>query len=200
MNTYGEDTNIELAIWDFGERAYAEPNDAGNETPWGLNVNWRAIVDAINELHVGLVMETHAFQPAILNGRPGVWLEDDGTDVTIHFKDIDKMEFGEEEYNLANWNTAFGWGDHSVAGYLTEHQSLDALVPYTGATGDIDLGAHSIKAQTIQTGDTTDEASAALAGTIRYWQSGENSWAEMCMQTGAETYAWVILAHEDWTI
>lgn len=36
--------------------------------------------------------------------------------------------------NSANWNTAFGWGNHASAGY----------VPYTGATGDVFLGTNSI--------------------------------------------------------
>ena len=36
--------------------------------------------------------------------------------------------------NSANWNTAFGWGNHASAGY----------VPYTGATTDVDLGIRSL--------------------------------------------------------
>lgn len=36
--------------------------------------------------------------------------------------------------NSANWNTAFGWGNHASAGY----------VPYTGATANVNLGAYRI--------------------------------------------------------
>jgi hypothetical protein len=39
--------------------------------------------------------------------------------------------------NSANWNTAFGWGNHASAGY----------VPYTGATSNVDLGLYEILAQ-----------------------------------------------------
>jgi hypothetical protein len=36
--------------------------------------------------------------------------------------------------NSANWNTAFGWGDHSVAGYLTSETDSQTL-SYVDATG-----------------------------------------------------------------
>jgi hypothetical protein len=36
--------------------------------------------------------------------------------------------------NSANWNTAYGWGNHASAGY----------VPYTGATANVNLGAYRI--------------------------------------------------------
>ena len=29
-------------------------------------------------------------------------------------------------YNRSNWNTAYGWGDHSLAGYLTAHPNISA--------------------------------------------------------------------------
>ena len=35
--------------------------------------------------------------------------------------------------NSANWNTAFSWGNHALAGY----------VPYTGATGAVNLGSNA---------------------------------------------------------
>jgi hypothetical protein len=36
--------------------------------------------------------------------------------------------------NSANWNTAFGWGNHASAGY----------VPYTGANSNLNLGANNL--------------------------------------------------------
>jgi len=49
--------------------------------------------------------------------------------------------------NISNWNTAYGWGNHASAGYLTS-ASLSGLVPYTGATSAIDLGAHNFTVDT----------------------------------------------------
>ena len=46
--------------------------------------------------------------------------------------------------NSANWNTAYGWGNHASAGYLTSHQSLSGYLPLSGGTmtGDISLASH----------------------------------------------------------
>ena len=34
--------------------------------------------------------------------------------------------YGITSTNISNWNTAYGWGDHSVEGYLTSHPSISA--------------------------------------------------------------------------
>jgi len=36
--------------------------------------------------------------------------------------------------NSSNWNTAYGWGNHASAGYLTSHQSLSGYLPLSGGT------------------------------------------------------------------
>jgi hypothetical protein len=41
--------------------------------------------------------------------------------------------------NINNWNTAYGWGDHSVVGYLTEYSETDPVYtadPASDITGD----------------------------------------------------------------
>jgi hypothetical protein len=45
--------------------------------------------------------------------------------------------------NSSNWNTAFGWGNHASAGYLTS-SSLAGYVPYTGATTHLNLDANNL--------------------------------------------------------
>ena len=47
-------------------------------------------------------------------------------------------------------------------------------------------------------GDDVAAASAANVGAIRYRVSGNNSYAEMCMQTGAATYAWTTIVQHTW--
>lgn len=44
----------------------------------------------------------------------------------------------------------------------------------------------------------TDAASATKVGTIRYRADSNNSYCEMCMQTGSSTYAWVIIKQNTW--
>ena len=44
----------------------------------------------------------------------------------------------------------------------------------------------------------TDTASAAKVGTLKYRVSGNNSYVDMCMQTGAATYEWVNIVQNNW--
>ena len=40
--------------------------------------------------------------------------------------------------------------------------------------------------------------SLAKVGTFRYYKSGNNTYVDMCMQTGASTYAWVNIVTNSW--
>jgi hypothetical protein len=44
----------------------------------------------------------------------------------------------------------------------------------------------------------SDAASASKAGALRYRVSGNNSYVDMCMRTGATTYAWVNIVQNNW--
>ena len=50
----------------------------------------------------------------------------------------------------------------------------------------------------IQMADDTDTASATKVGTQRYRTSGNNSYVDMCMQTGATTYEWINILENNW--
>lgn len=50
----------------------------------------------------------------------------------------------------------------------------------------------------VQIADDSDAASADKAGTIRYRTDSNNSYLEMCMQTGASTYEWVVIKQNTW--
>lgn len=49
-----------------------------------------------------------------------------------------------------------------------------------------------------QVGDNTNAASADLVGSTRYREDSNNSYVEMCMRTGASTYAWVEIVKHNW--
>jgi hypothetical protein len=53
-------------------------------------------------------------------------------------------------------------------------------------------------AGSIQMADDTDTASADKVGTLKYRVSGNNSYVDMCMQTGATTYAWINIVQNNW--
>ena len=67
-----------------------------------------------------------------------------------------------------------------------------ATVGSVDATGDMKLNG------SIKIGNETDAASASNVGTIRYRSDSNNSYCEMVMQTGASTYAWVIIKQNSW--
>ena len=50
----------------------------------------------------------------------------------------------------------------------------------------------------VKIANDADAASADKVGTMRYRVSGNNSYFEMCMQTGDSTYAWVVIKTNTW--
>jgi len=46
--------------------------------------------------------------------------------------------------------------------------------------------------------DDTDTASADKVGTLRYRADANNSYVDMCMQTGASTYEWINIVQNNW--
>jgi hypothetical protein len=63
--------------------------------------------------------------------------------------------------NSTNWNTAYGWGDHASAGYLTSHQSLAAYAPLASPALTGTPTAPTASAGT----NTTQIATTAFVGT-----------------------------------
>ena len=69
--------------------------------------------------------------------------------------------------------------------------------------GNVGIGTTSVLAKLhvnggIKLANDTDSPSATKAGTFRYYTSGNNSYVDMCMQTGASTYAWVNIVTNSW--
>ena len=70
-------------------------------------------------------------------------------------------------------------------------------------TGNVGIGAISPQSKLqvnggVQLASDTASPSADKAGTFRYRTSGNNSYVDMCMQTGATTYAWVNIVQNNW--
>ena len=69
--------------------------------------------------------------------------------------------------------------------------------------GDVGIGTTSPQSKLqvnggVQLASDTASPSADKAGTFRYRTSGNNSYVDMCMQTGATTYAWVNIVQNNW--
>ena len=73
----------------------------------------------------------------------------------------------------------------------------------TALHGDVGIGTNTPQSKLqvnggIQMANDSGTASAAKVGTIRYRADSNNSYVEMCVQTGAATYAWVVIHQETW--
>ena len=90
------------------------------------------------------------------------------------------VTFSIQQYLYDNWNNAYGWGDHSLAGYLTSYTETDPkwVGNYSGynktswdtaySWGDHGLEGYSTGAHTIDT-DTNCNASGSCAdGDVAY--------------------------------
>jgi len=108
-------------------------------------------------------------------------LYDDDLESTQHFK----MTF-----NALNQDLRFQSDQEDNILYMTE-------------SGDVGIGTSSPESKLqvdggVQVGNDSDAASADKGGTIRYRVSGNTSYAEMCMQTGASSYSWVVIKSNSW--
>ena len=91
----------------------------------------------------------------------------------------------------------------SVGNGYSDSQRLTALCVHrnTGNTGMGNVFNPQSKLQVnggIQLANDVAAASAAKVGTFKYYKSGNNSYVDMCMQTGASTYAWVNIVTNSW--
>mgnify|MGYP000064022101 CR=1 FL=1 len=71
------------------------------------------------------------------------------------------------------------------------------------ADGNVGIGTTSPESKLqvnggVQLANDTAAASASKVGTLKYYTSGNNSYVDMCMQTGATTYAWVNIVQNSW--
>ena len=108
---------------------------------------------------------------ATFNGSNGVvtFTRNDGDQFTVDldgryltsFTETDPIfvasaAHGITDTNIDNWNTAYGWGDHSQAGYLTSYTESDTLNSVTtrgaNTVNNITTGIHTINKTTSTSG------------------------------------------------
>ena len=85
--------------------------------------------------------------------------------------------------NVSNWNTAYGWGDHGSAGYLTAANNLSDLNSASEARTALGLGT----AATAASGDFATAAQGTSADTAYGW--GDHGAAGYSTATGVENNA-----------
>ena len=74
---------------------------------------------------------------------------------------------------------------------------------YINSSGNVGIGTTNPQSTLqvnggVQLANDTASPSASKVGTFRYRTSGNNSYVDMCMQTGTSTYAWVNIVANTW--
>jgi hypothetical protein len=98
------------------------------------------------------------------------------------------------------------YGDVIATSFTGDGSGLTNVVSewngiYTGSaiiTGSLEVTGSINVSGSIQVGNDSATASSTNVGSIRYRTSGNNSYADMVMQTGASTYEWVNIVQNNW--
>ncbi len=88
--------------------------------------------------------------------------------------------------------------NENVIGYAAEGNGSNTVTIGNSSVTDNYLTGKVHVTSSVQVSDDTDTATAANVGAIRYRSDSNNSYMDMCMQTGASTYAWVNIKTNTW--
>ncbi len=88
--------------------------------------------------------------------------------------------------------------NETVIGYAAEGNGSNTVTIGNSSVTDNYLTGKVHVTSSVQVGDDTDTATAANVGAVRYRSDANNSYMDMCMQTGASTYAWVNIKTNTW--
>jgi hypothetical protein len=150
---------------------------------------------------------------------PGAKLDVQGADVGSTKAIIVRNSSGTDNFSISNNGQVNIQGSTNIvpmsggSAYITIRSNSTGYMTVQGDTsyglllnpngGNVGIGttAPQSKLQVdggIQMSDDTDTAVAGKVGTVRYRTSGNNSYVDMCMQTGASTYEWINIVQNNW--
>jgi len=94
-------------------------------------------------------------------------------------------------------------GDWDGSDFQTRIMDENSTEVFRVTDGKVGIGTTSPSAKLqvaggVQIADDTDAASVNKVGTLKYRVSGNNSYVDMCMQTGATSYAWINIIQNNW--
>ena len=111
----------------------------------------------------------------------------DATQSGIHTITNTGLKAGRDSHNFFDFGT-----DNQIEFTVSESQ----LITFK-ASGEIVAGSLDAS-RGVRMADDPASASVANVGTQRYRATANDSYVEMCMQTGATAYAWVIIKQNTW--
>jgi hypothetical protein len=102
-----------------------------------------------------------------------------------------------------NANLVVRLSAEETVGFKIEDTTHSNVLFFGDQSGNVGVGTDSPDAKLdvnggIRMADDTATASATNEGTLRYRKDANNSYIDMCMQTGASTYAWVNIKTNTW--
>jgi len=83
-------------------------------------------------------------------------------------------------------------GTHGIVHLGNYGQNISSNYGYIQTSGSLRVNG------SVKVSNDTNTPSSSNVGSIRYRTSGNNSYVDMCMQTGASTYAWVNIVTNNW--
>ena len=113
----------------------------------------------------------------------------DGNDIDVSSGDLFINDYSREDVTFGGQIKVKGLGSPVGDSYISN--------------GNFGIGTTGPRARLhvdggVKLGNDTDSPASPKAGTFRYYTSGNNSYVDMCMQTGASTYAWVNIVTNSW--
>ena len=154
----------------------------------GSTTAWSSVIASFSgdDSRVRMLLENRNIDTSAAGGRQ----------VTIIFQSTNiKWQIG-TDLNQNNTNDFF----------IFDVQSLKPRL-YIDANGNVSIGKElaSVSPKSkldvnggVRVANDSDSASADKVGTLRYREDANNSYVEMCMKTGASTYAWELIKQKTW--
>ena len=126
-------------------------------------------------------------------------VQGDGDGILVRSNDFTLSRIIPRGQTSTNWDKAL----FSLYNAAAENVRIDTAGSSWFNGGNVGIGTTSPSSKLqvnggVQLANDTAVASASKVGTFRYRTSGNNSHVDMCMQTGASTYAWVNIVTNNW--
>ena len=202
---FGHISQINTNTFTDGDVLWCDPANAGGFTitePLGPNVKIAAAIvinaatngkikvrvqgnPGLHELHDVRITSQSDGQLLVWDNTLGVWKN------TKTVGDITTDTITATGGTSSEWNSAYSFTstyditDYTDPKYLRSDES-DSMTGNLSVSGSVAVG------------DNADVASASNVGALRYRSDLNNSYVDMCMQTGASTYAWVNIVQNNW--
>jgi hypothetical protein len=148
---------------------------------------------------------------AVFDDKVGIGTTSVVSPLTIKSNSASSSNSGITLMDNSDTNAIFQIGERSTDGARLQMYDggVQKIALYTDGTANyIDAGNLAIGSTTaaakldvnggIRMADDATAASATNVGTQRYRTSGNNSYVDMCMQTGATTYEWINILENNW--